>query len=144
MTTHYCCLLLLKHKEDKTHKKTTKKNQEKGGNLPSNSCSAISLLVPASTLLSQTFSLGIFFSNKRKKQKPRKKKKCREGRELSFKLPFCPLTFGSCLCLPTSTLLFQTLSLGIFFFSTRRKEKQTKKKKTIEKKKMHRKEGAFL
>jgi hypothetical protein len=30
--------------------------------------------------------------------------------------------------------LFQTLSRGIFFFSSRRKEKKTKKKKTIEKK----------
>jgi hypothetical protein len=40
--------------------------------------------------------------------------------------------------------MFQTLSLGIFFFSNKRKQKKTKKKKTIEKKKMQRREGVFL
>jgi hypothetical protein len=35
---------------------------------------------------------------------------------------------------PTSTLLFQTLSPDIFFFSTRKKQNKTKKEKTIEKK----------
>jgi len=46
-------LLLLKHKKDKTHKKTIEKNQEKGGNLSSNSCFALSLLVPAFALMFQ-------------------------------------------------------------------------------------------
>jgi hypothetical protein len=46
-------------------------------------------------------------------------------------------------CPPTSTLLFQTLSPGIFFFSNRRKKKN-KEKKTIEKKKMQRREGGSL
>jgi flagellar biosynthesis protein FlhB len=41
--------------------------------------------------------------------------------------------------------MFQTLSLGIFFFSSKSKEKKNKKEKPIEKKtKMQRKEGAYL
>ncbi len=66
-----------------------------------------------------------FFSNTKKikhtTQKPRK------GSELTFKLSLCPslLVFAS-------TLLFQTLSPDIFFFSSRRKKKQ--RKKNIEKK----------
>jgi hypothetical protein len=97
------------------------------------------------------FSLGIFFfSCKIKQNKSKKKKnhggekKCREGRVLSFKLPFCLLSFGSHFYPATSALLFQRLSLGIFFFSSRRKRNKTKKKKTIKKKKMQRKEGVFL
>jgi hypothetical protein len=66
--------------------------------------------------------------NQRKKNH-REKKKCKEGRELSFKLPFYPLFFGSHFCLPTFALLFQTLSLDMFLFSSRKKEKKTKKKK---------------
>jgi len=37
----------------------------------------------------------------------------------------------------------QAFSLGVFFFSNRRKEKNTKKK-TIEKKKMQKREGAYF
>jgi hypothetical protein len=48
----------------------------------------------------QTHFLGIFFfSNKRKQKEKEKKKnkkiKCKERRELTFKLSLCPLTFGS-------------------------------------------------
>jgi hypothetical protein len=32
---------------------------------------------------------------KQRKKNHRKEKKCKEGRELSFKLPLCLLTFGS-------------------------------------------------
>jgi preprotein translocase subunit YajC len=94
-------------------------------------------LGPTSTLPFQTLSHGIFFSSSRKKEEKNKKenhkekKKCREGKELSFKLSFCPFTFGSFFCRPTSTLLFQMLSHGIFFFSNKRNEK----KNHIEKKK---------
>jgi len=54
-------------------------------------------LVPASIHLFQTLSLGIFFfSSKRKEKKNHgEKKKCNERKELSFKLPLCPLIFGS-------------------------------------------------
>ncbi len=83
-----------------------------------------SLLAATFTLLFQTFFHDIFFfSNKRKeKQKQRKKNhrkenKCRERRELSFKLALCLLTFGSHFCPSVS---IQTLSLGIFFFSSKK------------------------
>jgi hypothetical protein len=84
---------------------------------------------------------------KRKKQRKknhRKERKHRDGRELSFKLPLCPFTFGSRFCPLTSTLLFQMFSPGIFFFLSRRKEKKTKKKNHRKKKKMERREGAYL
>jgi preprotein translocase subunit YajC len=73
------------------------------------------------------------FSSRTKEKKNKEKKnhreenKCEKGREFSLKLPVCIFIFGSRLYLPTSTLLFQTLSLGTFFFSSRRKEKKTKK-----------------
>jgi len=46
--------------------------------------------------VSNTFSSAFFFSQTKKKKKKRKEKKCKEGRELTFKLSLCPLTFGSC------------------------------------------------
>jgi hypothetical protein len=71
--------------------------------------------------------------NKHKeKQNHREEKRCKEGGELSFKLPFCALTFGSCFYPPAFAFLFQTFSLGIFLFSRRREgKKKTKKKKTM-------------
>jgi len=65
----------------------------------------------------------------KRKETHRDEKKCREGKELSFKLPLFPLTFGSCFCPPTFALLFQMLFLGIFFFSSIRKLKKTQRKK---------------
>jgi len=88
--------------EEKKKNHKEEKNAEKGGSFPSNSRSTLSLLAPTSTLLFQTLSLSIFFfSSIRKGKKEKKKtieKKCREGRELSFKLLFYPFTFGSCFC----------------------------------------------
>ncbi len=81
-----------------------------------------------------------FFFLKHKEDKTHKKttkKKPKEGKELTFKLPFCLLTFGSHFCLLVFALLFHVLSPGIFFFSS------SKKKKTIEKKK-HVKKGRSL
>jgi len=84
-------------------------------------------------------SLDIFFfSSKRKEKKTKKKKhrkenKCREGRELAFKLPLYPFTFGFCFYPPTSALLFQTLSLDIFFSSRRKEKKNIEKKRNAEK-----------
>ncbi len=105
------------------------KNEKKGGNLLSSSHSAFSLLAPTSTFLFQTLSPDIFFFSSKRKKKKRKenhknKIKCREGKELSFKLPLCPVTFGSRFCLPISALLFQTCSLNIFFFWSKWKEKK--------------------
>jgi Na+/H+ antiporter NhaD/arsenite permease-like protein len=140
MTAHCHHLFLFKHKVDKTHKKTTtKKNQEKGGSLPSHSYFALSLLALVSTFLLLHFHFKCFFlasyffqaeENKKTQKKNHKKEKiCREGRELTFKLLFCPLTFGSCFCSPNFALSFQALSLGIFFFSSGRKKRKTPEKK---------------
>jgi hypothetical protein len=52
-----------------------KRIAKKGRSFLSSSCSTLSLLVPASTLLFQTLSPGIFvFSNTRKENKKTKKK----------------------------------------------------------------------
>ncbi len=74
------------------------------------------------TFLFQMLFLTFFFSIAPKKKK---KKDCKERMELSFKLPICPLTFGSHFYPPTFALLFQTHCFRIFFFSNRRKKKKT-------------------
>jgi hypothetical protein len=86
--------------------------------------------------VSSTFSWHfLLFKQKKKKEKHKekqihkKKKNCRKGRELTFKLHFYPFIFGSCFYPPAFTLSFQVLSPYIFFFSNRRKKTHTKKKK---------------
>jgi hypothetical protein len=126
-----------RHKGKKTIEK--KKYVEKGGSLPSSSCSTFSLLAPALafSLLHFCFKcfLLAFFSfclkreKKHKEKNHREEKICREGREPTFKLPFCPLNFGFHFCPPIFALLFQAFSLSIFLFSSRRKEKKTQRKK---------------
>jgi hypothetical protein len=74
-----------------------------------------------------------FLSNRRGKKNHREKKNAKKGRELTFKLLFCPFTFGSRFCLLTFALLFQAFFLSIFFFSS--KNKNNAEKKPIEKKK---------
>ncbi len=85
--------------------------------LPSHFCTSVS---------------NIFFQHlfllKQNKRIKNKEKKCREGRELSFKLLLCPLTFGFHFLPFASALLFQTFSPNIFFFSSKRKEKKKQKK----------------
>jgi hypothetical protein len=77
---------------------------------------------------------------KREKKNPhREKKKCREGRAFSSKLPLRPFIFGSCFYLPTSVLLFQTFSHGIFFFLNKRKKRKTQRKKNHKEEKKCRK-----
>jgi hypothetical protein len=144
MKTHYRHFFILKHKEDKTHKKTKKKTKRKEGiyfqalTLPSY------FWLPLSPFCFQCFLLAPSSSQvEGKKKNHRKEKKCRERKELSFKLLLCPLTLCFCFCPLASTLLFQTFSPGIFFFSSRRRKKN-KEKKTIEKKKLQRREGGSL
>jgi len=141
--THCCCFFLLYNttieEDDNTlpssscsqtqrRQNTQKNNKKKGGNLFSSFHSALSLLAPTFALLFQTLSPSTFFFSSK-----RKEKKCREGKELSFKLLLYPFTLCSCFCPLASTCLFQTLSHGIFFFLNRLKK--NKEKKTIEKKK---------
>jgi hypothetical protein len=85
-----------------------------------------------------------FFSSKKKKKKHRTENKCKERKELTFKLLLYLLTFDSRFYPPTFAFLFQTFSLGIFFFSSRRKKKHThthKEKKNHRKKKNAKKGG---
>jgi hypothetical protein len=104
--------LLLKHKKDKTYKKTTKKNQEKGRSFFLNSRFALPFLVPTSTfpLLPFCFKRFLLASSysqaKEKKKNHGEEKKCRERRELSFKLLFYLLTFGSHFCPSVSNAFF--------------------------------------
>jgi len=82
--------------------------------------------------LFQALSRGIFLfssrkKNTKKKKTIRKKKLCREGRELTFKLLFCLLTFGSRFYYLVFALSFQALSLGIFFSSKRKKNRKEQK-----------------
>jgi hypothetical protein len=54
-----------------TQKNNKKINQEKRGNLPSSSCSALSLLAPASTFCFKRFLMASFSSHaKENKRKP--------------------------------------------------------------------------
>jgi len=121
-----------------------KKNVEKGGSLPSSSCSAFSLLPshfcpPIFALMFHVLSLSIFFSSRRKEKKHKEKKNHRgkknQRREGAYlQAPILPshvwlLLLPSCFCLPAFALLFQMFFPSIFFFSNRRKKKNTKKKK---------------
>jgi hypothetical protein len=139
---------------------------------------AFSLLAPASAFLFLHFYFKCFFLASssfqvEKKKNYRKEKICRRRKELTFKLSLCPFTFGSRFCtfvssvfslhllllkhkekknhrekknaekggsLPSSsrsalsflalasTLSFQAVFLGIFFFSKIRGKKTQKKK----------------
>jgi hypothetical protein len=108
--------------------KEKKKNVKKGGSFPLSSHSTLSFLAPASAFLFQTLSPDIFFfSNKRKEKKKKKnhrEKKCKEGRELSFKLPLYLLTFGSHLCPPFLPFCFKHFLVASFFFQARKKNKK--------------------
>jgi len=144
MTTHCRRFLLFRHREDKTHKKTTKKKPREGRELTFKFSLCFltfgfRFCPPAFALSFQVLSLGTFFSNIRKKKPQRKKnhrkKKCRKGRELTFKLPLCLLIIGYRFYPPTFALSFQVFYSCIFFFSSKRKKKKHKEKETIEKKK---------
>ncbi len=70
---HFKCFLLASFSFQVKKKKTINKKKyvKKGGSLPSSSCSALSLLIPAFTFPFQVFFPNIFFfSSKRKEKKP--------------------------------------------------------------------------
>jgi hypothetical protein len=90
-------------KKNKKTKKTIEKNKNvmKGGLTFKLSfyllifCSY--LWPPIFAILFQTlFPRHFLLLKPNKKKKKRKEKKYKEGRELTFKLSLCPLTFGSC------------------------------------------------
>ncbi len=131
-------LILLKHRKDKTHEKPTKKKSREGRELLFKLlfCPLIfgSHFCPLGfALLFQVLSPDIFFflskiKKTQRKKKPLRRKICKGGRELTFKLPFYPLTFGSCFCLPTFTFMFQVFSFSIFFFSSKTQRKKNHRK----------------
>jgi hypothetical protein len=63
---------------------------------------------------------------KTKHTRKQQKKIPREGKELIFKFSVCRLILVSHFCPFASALLFQALSLGIFFFTSKRKENTNK------------------
>jgi hypothetical protein len=75
-------------------------------------------------------------------QKNNQKNKPRDEREFTFKLPLCPLTFGSCFCFPLLHFYFKCFLLTSFFSNERKKKH--KEKKTIKKKKYAKKGGNLL
>ncbi len=91
--------------------------------LPSHFCPSVS----------NTFSLHLLLLKQKKKENKEKnhkeEKKCREGEALSFKLPLCPLTFGSHFWPLISALLFQALSLQHILFLKQKEKKHKKEKK---------------
>ncbi len=129
--------LLIKTQKKKKKKKTIekKKNAENGWSFPSSSYFALSLLAPTPTFPLLPFCFKHFlltsscFQAKEKKRKPQRKKICKERRELTFKLSLCfsllALAFGL-LFLPFN---FKRFLLGIFFFSSKRKERKTQREK---------------
>ncbi len=97
-------LLLLKHKKIKKNTKK-KKIVEKGRNFPLSSRSTLSLLAPVYAFLLFPFCFKHFLLASSSFQV---EKKCtEEGRELTFKLSLCPLTFSSLFCPPVFAFLFQ-------------------------------------
>jgi len=95
--------------------------------------------------LFQAFFPGIFFfSNRRRKKHKekknhRKEKKCKEGRELNFKLLICPLIFGSCFCFPAFAFLLLPFRFKHFLIAsssqTKEKKEKHEEKKIMKKKK---------
>jgi hypothetical protein len=118
--------------EEKNKKKKTIEKKKKGKSFLSSSYSASHFCLHFYPFVSNFFSWHLnLFKQKRKKQKEKKtieKKKMQRRKEAS-KLPLDPLTFGFRFYPRVSTLLLQTLSDGIFSFSSKRKEKKNKGKK---------------
>ncbi len=141
---YFKCFLLASScsQVEKKNRKTIekKRNAKKGGNFPSNSHSVISFLGLASTFpfLPFCFKCFLLFSSRIEK----KKKKCKERRELIFKLSlylFSFLVFGfGLLFLPFH---FKHFLRGIFL--SRKKKIKKHKEKTIYKEKNSKKGGSL-
>jgi hypothetical protein len=70
-----------------------------------------------------------FQVEEKKKKTIEKKKKCKEGRELTFKLSFCLLTFDSRFCPPIFAFSIQALSPWHLLLFKQKKKKKTHKEK---------------
>ncbi len=127
-------------KKIKHTRKQLKKNQKKGGSLTSSSHLAFSFLVLASAFPFLHFRFMCFlltsssFQVVRKKKHKEKKnhreeKTCKEGKELTFKLLLCPLTFDSRFCFLVLHFHFKCFILTSYFYHVEGKKKTTKKNK---------------
>jgi hypothetical protein len=134
----------LNTKKIKHTRKQLKKNQKKGGSLPSSSRSAFSLLVLTSAFpflhfrfmcfLLVSFSFQVVRKKKHKEKKThREEKTCKEGKELTFKLLLCPLTFDSRVCFLVLHFHFKCFIMTSFFYQVEGKKKTTEKKKYAKK-----------
>jgi hypothetical protein len=91
------------------------------------------------------FLPGIFFLSSSKKKKTQRKKNhreektCKEGKELTFKLLLCPLTFDFCFCFLVLHFHFKCFILTSSFYQVEEKKKNHREKKICRKK-----EGAYL
>ncbi len=137
-------------KKIKHTRKQLKKNQKKGGSLTSSSHLAFSFLVLASAFPFLHFRFMCFlltsssFQVVRKKKHKEKKnhreeKTCKEGKELTFKLLLCPLTFDSRFCFLVLHFHFKCFILTSYFYQV-----EVKKKKTTKKKKCKKREGTYF
>ncbi len=120
-------------KKTKHIRKQQKKNQEKGGSLPSSSHFALSLLAPAFTLLFQMLSPASFLSQAKKKKKTiEKKKNAEKGRNFLSSSHFAFSFLAPTFAVPFLPFYFKHFFLASFFAQAK------------EKKKVQRREGAFL
>jgi len=131
-------------KKIKHTRKQLKQNQKKGGSLPSSSRFAFSLLVLASAFLFlhfrfmcfllASFSFQVVRKKKHKEKKNRREEKtCKEGKELTFKLLLCPLTFDSRFCFLVLHFHFKCFILTSCFYQVEG-EKKPQRKKNMQKK----------
>jgi len=120
--------------EEKKRKHREEKKCKERRNFPLSSLFALSLWLLLLPFCFKCFSWHFLLlkqkksTKKQRKKTIKKKKKCTKTRELSFKLPLCPFTFGSHFYPLPFALLFQMFSPSIFFFSNRRKENHKEKK----------------
>ncbi len=131
-------------KKIKHTRKQLKKNQKKGGSLPSSSGSAFSFLVLASAFpflhfhfmcfLLASSSFQVVKKKKHKEKKNHKEEKtCKEGKELTFKLLLCPLTFDSRFCFLVLHFHFKCFILTSSFYQVEGGKKTTETKKYAKK-----------
>ncbi len=130
MITSYCCRLCFN---------TTRKESD-GNELPSPF-----LLLHLHRRIRWHITIVFFFSNtkKTKHKKKTNKKNQQKGGSLPSSSRFALSLLAPAFALSLLHFHFKC-SLGIFFFSNKRKKNTHIEKKNIKKKKMHRREGVYL
>ncbi len=134
-------LLLLKHKKRKKKKNHREEKMQTNERTYLQALTLsfhfyLSLLPSCFCFLFQTFFPNIFFFSSRRKEKKtiEKKKKYKEGREFTFKLLFCLLTFDSYFCPLIFAFSIQVHSPWHLLLFKQKEKKNTKKKNHRKKK----------